>query len=99
MSQNAIQEEMFISPRFNSFLRFHKNNPKVYQYFEARAFEMIQAGHKNFSARTILEVARWDINLQTNGKPFKIDNNHVPFYAKMFMKANPQHEGFFRTRD
>lgn len=45
-----------------------------------------------------MEVVRWDIHIQTVSHDFKINNNHVPFYARMFMQAYPEHAGFFHTR-
>lgn len=91
------QVQLFNDP-FERFLRFHQQNPHVYRIFEQRAKEMIAAGRSHYSARAIMEVVRWDIHIQTTGEDFKIDNNHVPFYARMFLKSNPEHSDFFRTR-
>jgi len=92
------QAELFSVDRFEAFMKFHTENPQVFRIFQERALEMIKTGRKHYSARTILEVARWDIHLQTNGEPFKINNNHIPFYANLFREIHPQHGEFFRAR-
>ena len=93
------QAELFSVDRYEAFIKFHHENPQVFRIFQERALEMIKTGRKHYSARTILEVARWDIHLQTNGEPFKINNNHIPFYAKLFSEAQPEHRNFFRKRE
>lgn len=93
------QQALFVSDEsFCRFLDFHHENPMVYRIFQEMAFEMLATGRKHYSARAIMEVARWRIDLQTTGEPFKLNNNHTPWYSKMFMEAHPEHEGFFRTR-
>jgi len=97
---NAIaQPDFFTTDNYAKWESFHHENPQVWQEFEQRALEMIQAGRKHYSARAILEVARWSIHLQTNDQEFKINNNHIPYYAKLFREVHPNHAEFFRTRD
>ena len=93
------QSSLFEDSNFDKFMAFHEANTLVYQTFCRRAFQMIQSGRKHYSARAIMEVVRWDIDLKTDDKEFKLNNNHIPYYARMFMLAYPQHDGFFRIRD
>ena len=83
------------------FLEYHKNNPEVYTLFKEYAFKMINKGKKSYGARTICELIRWhhDVNSDRDAEDFKISNNHVPFYARLFMKDFPAHKGFFRTQE
>jgi hypothetical protein len=36
--------------------------------------------------------------VETKGDDFKISNDFIAYYARLFMAYNPQHEGFFKTR-
>lgn len=78
---------------------FHKDNPKVYKLFCKFTHEAIEAGCKNFGTNAIIERIRWETNVVTRSDDeFKINNNHAPYYARLFMHYNPEYEGFFRTR-
>ena len=94
----GTQSGLFDEDNSTKFFKFHESNPFVYQTFCKRTIQMIEAGRKHYSARAIIEVVRWDIDVQTSAEEFKINNNHIPFYARMFMTAYPEHDGFFRTR-
>lgn len=80
--------------------RFHKQHPEVWDLFVRFTFEMIDRGFKNYSAQHgIFARIRWEIDAGGNGaSEFKINNNYSAFYARRFMKAYPEHDGFFRTR-
>ena len=77
---------------------FHDKNPEVYELFERFAFMTIKSGFDHYGSMAILQRVRWHKDVETNDELFKINNNHAPFYARLFMKNHPQHEGFFRTR-
>ena len=79
---------------------FHVKNPKVWTLFSTFTFEMIDRGFKHYSVNGIFERIRWETDqAPTNGgKSFKIGNNFRPFYSRAFMRKNPEHDGFFRTR-
>lgn len=87
------------------FRAFHKDNPEVYEEFEERCLDIIEADFKHYGARAIWEEMRWHF-LPANGKfkyrdgqkSFKLQNNHCPYYAKMFIEDHPQHKGFFMIR-
>jgi hypothetical protein len=70
----------------------------VWVQFEWQALQM--AGRrKRYSARTIVESIRWNMDLKTDGE-FKICNNWIPGMARLWMakhgRATP---GFFNIRD
>lgn len=93
------QVDLFTCSHEQKFYEFHRANPQVWIEFEQKALEMIKAGRRHYSARAILEVARWSIHLQTTDEEFKVNNNHIPYYARMFRANHPEHAGFFRTRE
>ena len=79
---------------------FHERNPLVYQLFVRFAKEMVSRGFANYSSMSIIQRIRWETDqANVDGQSsFKINNNYAPWYARRFMEAFPEYEGFFRTR-
>lgn len=87
--RNALEAE---------FWKFHAANPHVYELFDQFTRQSIGAGRKHFSATIVFERIRWATMVETVGSPdFKMSNNHRPYYARLWMRNNPEHRGFFRT--
>ena len=80
-----------------TFEQYHAENPEVYKDFEYYANATILKGFKHYGAKAIFELIRWHRGTRATGE-FKINNNYTCDYARLFMKLNPQYEGFFRTR-
>ena len=82
-----------------SFREFHQANPTIWELFQRYTFEVIRAGHRHYSSRTVLHRIRWHTNVETRSdENFKINNNHSPYYGRLFMETHPEHDGFFHTR-
>lgn len=80
-------------------LRFHQKHPEVWEEFSDWAFERIGQGFDNYSAKGIWERIRWDWHSPHYGPAeWKLNNNYASIYARWWMEANPEHDGFFRTR-
>lgn len=77
---------------------WHKANPHVYAAFERFTFEAIRKGHKQFSAWLIVNRIRWETMVETTGNDFKISNDFIAYYARLFMAYHPEHEGIFKTK-
>ena len=61
---------------------------------------MALVGRKRYSARTIIEVLRWDSDLREKNKLFKISNNMVPGMARLWMaRYGRKHPRFFNLRE
>jgi hypothetical protein len=90
--------ERYPKQKLRRFLDFHKSNKEVYSRFKELAFEMREAGRTKFSARTIVEILRWNHNLKTSGKDFKISNEYSPLYARLFIHQFPEFKNFFDFR-
>ncbi len=84
---------------FGNFKEFHLKNPKVYHLFKRFTFEVIERGHKNFSADAISHRIRWQTSIETTDEEFKICNDHISFYSRLFMLEHPKYDGFFRTKE
>lgn len=83
---------------FDKFVDFHKSNPKVWELFKKYTWELIDAGHKQYSSRTVIDRIRWHIHVETTGGQFKISNSHSVYYSRLFHVSFPEHRGFFQTR-
>jgi hypothetical protein len=77
---------------------WHNTNPHIYDLFERFALDAIELGHKSLSAWLIVNRIRWETAVVTFGDPFKISNNHIAYYARLFMVKHPQHDGFFKVK-
>lgn len=81
------------------FWDFHEQNPHVYRLFDRFTRHALERGRTNFSVSVIVERIRWETTIETDtGDKFKINNNHRAYYARLWMRDNPEHYGFFRTR-
>ena len=72
------------------FVRFHNRNPHVYHLFDQYATEALLAGNRKFSHWLIMNRIRWDSLVKTDGDKYKIPNEHIAFYARLWVKRNPK---------
>ena len=93
-----MQPDLFSVTAYDKWEKFHRQNPDIWQLFARFAFAAINSGKKHYSARAIMERIRWQTEIVTKGSVFKMNNNHVPMYARLFMSAYPEHAGFFKTK-
>ena len=84
--------------RKRKWWRWHQQNPDVYRLFERFTFEAINAGHRRLSAWLIVNRIRWQATVVTKGDDFKISNDFIAYYARLFMHRHPQFAGFFQTK-
>ena len=77
---------------------WHKANPHVYELFKRLTLEAIGRGHEHLSAWLIVNRIRWETSIETQGDDFKISNDFIAYYARLFMHEHPAHQGFFRTK-
>jgi len=82
-----------------NFLEFHQANPHVYELFKKYVNAAAKSGRSNYSAYAIFERIRWHQDIETNDElGFKLNNNHRPYYARLYALQYPNRAGFFRTR-
>lgn len=80
------------------FLKFHKENPKVYEAFKVQALKAINLGRKKLSAKLIINVIRWNVFLETSDENFKINDAFQSYYARLFANEHPQYKECFEFR-
>lgn len=83
---------------FPAFIEFERKNPHVRELFDQFAMQGIMQGRMNFGARMVWERIRWFTAIETTDLEFKVNNNFIAYYSRLFMIEHPEHGDFFRTR-
>lgn len=83
-----------------AFVRFHRTNPELWRLFERFALQAARRGHRHYSSRVVCERIRWHVEVETDDEDgLKLNNNFMPYYARLFHRAHPELPGFFRNRE
>ena len=85
------------------FMEFHRTNPIVYRLWDQFTKEALAKGYRRVGSQMIIERIRWEttiniIDARPDGEALKINDHHKPYYARLWMKNNPNHEGVFGIR-
>lgn len=71
----------------------------VWREFNKRALQMAKK-RKRYSARTIMEVVRWNTTIKDGTTEFKISNNWIPGLARLWMQRHGEtYPDFFLLHD
>ena len=87
-----------LQERKEAWWEWHKQNPEVWEKFEQYTLEAIATGRKHYSHWAIVNRIRWHSEIETNGGEFKISNDYIGFYARLFHARYPEHNEFFRLK-
>lgn len=77
---------------------WHKANPAVWQYFEQYSLEAIKLGRLKISHWLIINRIRWEVSIVTTGEDFKISNDFIAFYARLWIALHPHHKDLFTIK-
>jgi hypothetical protein len=77
---------------------WHQANPHVWKLFEKYTLEAINSGLTSYSHWFIVNRIRWDFEVVTKSGEFKISNNHIAFYARLFHAYHPVYSEFFNIK-
>jgi hypothetical protein len=77
---------------------WHLDNPHVWQLFERFALEAIRAGATRTSGWLIVNRIRWETAVITRGDDFKISNDFVALYVRLFQHSHPKYRHMFSTK-
>lgn len=80
------------------FEEFHKNNPHVYTKLVALARQVKARGRKNYGIESIYARLRWELEIETTGDSFKLNDHYTSRYARLIMEQEPDLKGFFHIR-
>jgi hypothetical protein len=98
MKQNVIDFPSDTYPA--GFWRWLAENEHIYDAFKIEAIRMALTGRERYSARTIVELLRWQSDLKDSDVTFKINGNYVPGMARLFMSEfGHKFPKFFALRD
>ena len=102
---------MSLTPEQHAFIRSNEHlypdgffhwlgqNQEVWKTFENYALRMAQS-RERFSARTIVEVMRWNNDIRQKNPIFKLSNNMTPGMARLWMAKHGQnHPKFFQLQE
>jgi hypothetical protein len=88
---------MTLTDKFN---QYHRDNPQVYELFKRFTFMAIKRGHNRLSAWMIANRIRWETSIETfSVDEYKISNDYIALYARMFMRDHPEYDGFFKIKE
>ncbi len=85
-------------PRFAAWQEFHRENPLVFAKFRQFAIQAYLQGSKQ-GARSIGERIRWDVEVETRGGEFKVNDHHWPYYARLLAGLDERFKEFFVFKD
>jgi len=86
-----------MNKQFKRFKKFHAENPLVYSELK-KLSKKVKVLKSCYSIYALMHVIRFNFDINTNGKPFKISNDNIPFYARMLVTEFPEYEGFFAIK-
>jgi len=74
-------------------------NARIFDHFEHMAGQAYAKGRRRYSARRILEDMRYETPLAEIGSSgWKLNNDHTPDFARLYLLLHPEQEGFFELR-
>ena len=83
----------------DGFWRWYEKNKTVYREFERQALVMARKGRERYSARTIIEVMRWQSDIADTTTLFKINDHFTPGMSRLWMNTHGEtHPKFFEIR-
>ena len=77
---------------------WHKANPHIWQLFERFTMEAIARGATRLSGWLIVNRIRWETSVVTQGDDFKISNDFVALYVRLWRALHPAHAHVFTTK-
>lgn len=77
---------------------WHADNPAIWKYFQRFSFEALAHGRRKISHWLIINRIRWEVFVLTTGRDFKISNDFIAFYARLWRKTYPEHKTLFNIK-
>ena len=96
MLEDQLKEQL--QERKNKWWSWHKKNPQVWDKFKEYTLEAINSGRSHYSHWAIVNRIRWNREIETKGGEFKISNDYICFYARLFHAKHPEHGDFFSLK-
>jgi hypothetical protein len=97
-TEEEFYEVMKESALGREWIKWHFKNPQFFEYFEGFTFNAIDKGHDRLSGWLIVNRVRWETMIVTKGNDYKIKNDYIALFSRLFMVRHPDYVGFFRTK-
>lgn len=83
------------------FLAYHQKYPEIWKHFERLSLMVWNTGRRKYGAQTIVHNIRWHVEIENRGEDFKINNEFIAYYARVFLIKYPEaaEAGFFELRE
>lgn len=95
--RHRVRETRDLYP--DGFFHWLQFNDHIWMTFENKAITMAYM-RKRYSARTIIEVMRWESDIREKNKLFKLSNNMTPGLARLWMaKHGARYPKFFNLQN
>ena len=101
LTKEQLSEDLFShysKETLAKFKEFHAANPHIYEEFKKLAFQMKQTGRRRYSSKMIINVLRWNMDLQTVGDEFRINDRFQSIYGRLLIYQYPEFKDFFELR-
>ena len=96
MFEQQLRDQL--EERKQKWWAWHKQNPQVWEKFREYTLEAVNSGRRHYSHWAIVNRIRWNREIETRGGEFKISNDYICFYARLFHAKYPEHGDFFRLK-
>lgn len=82
-----------------AFLKFHAENPWVYDRLLSMALQLKRSGRDSYGIAALFEVLRYEYAIKTvSDDGLKLNNNYRALYSRMLAQQEPELREFFRMR-
>jgi len=81
------------------FTRCMVDNRRIWEAFVQNTLNVVRKGFKHYSARTIIHFMRHHSAMTEAEGEWKINNNHSPYFARLFDRVYPEHVGLWEMRE
>ena len=96
MLEDQLKEQL--QERKKKWWAWHKQNPQVWDKFKEYTLEAVNSGRSSYSHWAIINRIRWNREIETRGGEFKISNDYICFYARLFHAEYPEYGEFFNLK-
>ena len=84
---------------WEKFKGLHRRNPAIYRSFCEISETLIGRGFSHYSAYGVMHIVRYQNHHEMSlDDGYKVSDHMTPFYARLWIRDNPEHEEFFSTK-
>lgn len=80
------------------FLKYHEDNPHIYEALRDSALRLRRAGWRQYGMKGVFEHLRFRSDVSAVASAWKLNNDFTSRYARLLMEQEPELDGFFKLR-